>query len=260
MLKNNIIIVTGGAGSGIGHGLSIALAEHHATVLIIEKDVLLMNKLVKKLRSKGRKAEGYECDIANGAQVNSTVKAILKKHKRVDGLVNSAGVGLIRPPAKCTDEEYNRIMSIDLYGTFALCRAVIPSMIRQKRGSIVNISSIHGARTCANYGVYAAAKSGVEGLTRGLAAHYGANGIRVNAIQPGLVDGAQTRRIVAQFTKNVPKFMHDFTHNRQCLDHLIQPREIGEAAAFLLSDRSQSITGATIPVDAGLLTLITSKN
>lgn len=259
MLKNKIVIVTGGAGSGIGHGLSIVLAEYGARVLIVEKDIPLMNRLVKKLRSKGRKVEGYECDVSNGSQVNATVKAILRKHGRIDGLVNSAGIGLIRPIVECSDEDYNRVMGIDLYGTFAFCRAVVPAMIKRRRGSIVNISSIHGARTCSNYGVYAAAKGGVEGLTRGLATQYGEHGIRANAVRPGLVDGRQTRYLISKFSKNVPKFIADFTRNRQCLDHLIQAREIGEAVAFFLSDRSSSITGAALPVDGGILALISSK-
>lgn len=259
MLKNKIILVTGGAGTGIGHGLSIVLAEYNATVLIVEKDVPLMNKLVKKLRSKGRNVEGYECDIADGAQVTATARAILKRYGRLDGLVNSAGVGLIRPVVECTDEDFNRIMSIDLYGTFAFCRAVIPSMMKRKRGSIVNISSILAVRTMENYGLYSGAKGGVDGLTRGLAVQYGSHGIRVNSVQPGLVDGTQTRRLVAAFAKDVQGWMDNFTRKCQSLDHLIQAREIGELVAFLLSDRSACVTGASIPADAGILALLTSK-
>lgn len=260
MLKNNITIVTGGAGSGIGHGLSTVLAEYHATVLVVEKDLPLMNKLVKKLKSKGHKAEGYQCDIARGQELNSTVQTILDKHGRIDSLVNSAGVGLVRPVHQCTDEDFERIISIDLYGTFAFCRAVIPSMAKRKKGNIVNISSVHSVRTTENYGLYAGAKAGVDGLTRGLAVQYGPNGIRVNSVQPGFVDGPQSRHLIGQFAKDVRGWIESFTSQRQCLNHLIQAREIGEVVAFLLSDRSACITGASIPADAGILALLTSKN
>jgi len=259
-LSNKVVVVTGGAGSGIGHGLSITLAEHGATVLIVEKDIPLMNKLVRKLKSKRRKVEGYECDVASGAQGNATVKAILGKYGHIDGLVNSAGIGMIRVTHECTDEDYARLMSIDLYGTFAFCRAVIPSMIRRKSGSIVNISSIHAVRTTANYGIYAGAKAGVDGFTRGLAAQYGGSGIRANSVQPGLVDGLQSRRLIAQFASDVQGWIDRFTRNQQCLDRLIQARDVGETVAFLLSDRAACIMGASIPVDAGILALLTSKD
>ena len=260
LLSNKVVVVTGGAGSGIGHGLSITLADHGATVLIVEKDIPLMNKLVRKLKSKGRKVEGHECDVSSGAQVNATVKTLLDKHKRIDGLVNNAGIGLIRVAHECSDEDYARLMSIDLYGTFAFCRAVIPSMIRRKSGSIVNISSIHAVRTTENYAVYAGAKAGVDGFTRGLAAQYGGSGIRVNSVQPGLVDGPQSRRLIAQFATDVQGWIDGFTRTRQCLDRLIQSRDVGETVAFLLSDRAACITGASIPVDAGILALLTSKD
>ena len=259
-LKNKVILVTGGAGSGIGHGLSVTLADYGATVLIVEKDVEGMKKLVAELKGKGQKVDGFECDVSNGKQIEATVQAALSRYGQIDGLVNSAGVGLIKPVHEVTDADYQRLVSIDFYGVFAFCRAVLPSMIQRKSGSIVNISSVNAARTTLNYGLYAGVKAGVDGLTRGLATQYGGHGIRINSIQPGLVDGPQTRDLVAQFAPNVQAWMDDFTSNRQCLNRIIQPRDVGETVAFLLSDRAASITGASIPVDAGLLALITGKN
>jgi NAD(P)-dependent dehydrogenase (short-subunit alcohol dehydrogenase family) len=251
-LENKIAVVTGGGGSGIGHGISQVLASEGAHVVIVEIDLSSADGVRNQIETAGGKATVVRGDISRSDEVRSAIEEVIHRFQRLDVLVNNAGVGLLRPVAEATEEEFDRLASIDLRGMWLCCKYSIPHMQRQKSGAIVNIASIHSRATMPLFGVYAAMKAGVVGLTRGIAVQYGPDGIRANAVSPGLVDGKQTRDIVAQLTTDVEGWLYDFARRHQALTHLIQPEDIGRMVAFLASHEARSVTGAEIPVDAGL--------
>ena len=259
MLDNRVVVITGGAGGGIGQGVVRTIARHGAAVAIVDKDIDSASRFADDLRADAHTIEVYTCDVADARQVQRAVDGVMQRFGRIDGLVNSAGVGLIKPLHECTDDDYQRLLSIDLYGCFAMCRQVLPIMVRQGGGSIVNITSIHAERALGSYSLYSAAKAGLAGMTRGIAVEYGEHGIRANAIAPGLVDGPQTRSLLAQYTDDVDAWIHEFATMRQAAPRIIASQDVGEMVAFLLSERAAAITGTSVPVDCGLLAMISSR-
>lgn len=251
-LNDKVAVVTGGGGLGIGHGISLELARQGARVVIVELDLAAAEDICRRIQSEGGEASALRCDVSRAEEIEGMVAEVIRDHERLDVLVNNAGIGLIRPPADATEEEFDRLMGVDLRGVWLCSKYAIPHMQRQKSGSIINIASVHSRMTMRNYGVYAAMKAGVSGLTRGLAAHYGADGIRANTVSPGLVDSPQNHEIIAKFAPDVHQWMEDFVRQGQVLPWLIQPEDIGRTVAFLASDDARSITGAEIPVDAGV--------
>jgi NAD(P)-dependent dehydrogenase (short-subunit alcohol dehydrogenase family) len=259
-LRGKIALVTGGGGSGIGHGISHALARAGAHVVIVEIDLNSAQATRQAIEAAGGSASVMKGDISEARQVESVIKEVVLKHQRLDVLVNSAGVGMVKPPAEVTEQEFDRIMAIDLRGLWLCCKYAIPQMQAQKNGSIVNVASVHSRATIPGFGIYAGLKAGVVGLTRGLAVQHGPDGIRANAVCPGLVDGEQTRRIIARLNPDVDGWFDDYVKRYQALPQLIQPQDIGETVAFLASEEARMITGAEIPVDAGTWAMLTGRD
>ncbi len=259
-LEGKVAIVTGGAGLGIGHGISTVLAAEGAYVVIVEIDLETAKDVQERIRSKGGAVSVVRADISKAAEVRSAIDQVVAQLQRIDILVNNAGVGLLRTVAEASEEEFDRVASIDLRGLWLCCKYALPYMQRQKAGAIVNIASVHSETTMPQFGIYAAMKAGVVGLTRGIAVDYGPDGIRANAVCPGLVDGRQTREIVAQLSRDVEGWMKDFVRRYQALPRVIQPEDIGHVVAFLASDEARTITGAEIPVDAGMWVQAVSRD
>lgn len=259
LLDGKVAIVTGGGGSGIGHGISLVLARQGAHVVILEIDLDAAEGVRRQIEAGGGSATVIHADISRSGDVRQAVDSVIEERHRLDILVNSAGIGLIRPVAEATEEEFDRLAAIDLRGMWLCCKYAIPQMQRQKQGSIINIASVHSQATQAQYGIYAAMKAGVSGLSRGIAVQYGPDGIRANTVAPGLVDGKQTRDLVALLADDVQGYLDDFVRREQAVPQLIQAEDIGNLVAFLASDDAKMITGAEIPVDAGMWILLTSR-
>jgi NAD(P)-dependent dehydrogenase (short-subunit alcohol dehydrogenase family) len=259
-LTGKVAIVTGGGGDGIGQGISRVLAREGAHVSIMEIDIAAAEAVQERIVAAGGEASVVRCDVSSSEEVRSAFEQVVREHGRIDTLVTNAGIGLIRPVAEASEEEFDRLASIDLRGLWLCCKYAIPHMQRQRRGAIINIASVHARATMPLYGIYAGMKAGVVGLTRGIAVQYGPDGIRANALCPGLVDGKQTREVVAQFAPNVENWLEDFAYRHQALPHLIQPEDIGHVVAFLASEEAGAITGAEIPADAGLWAQLVSRD
>jgi NAD(P)-dependent dehydrogenase (short-subunit alcohol dehydrogenase family) len=259
-LAGKIAIVTGGAGPGIGHGISKVLAQEGAFVAILEIDLESAEIVRSRIEKAGGQAAVIRCDVSRPTEVRSAIERVVQAHGRIDVLVNSAGIGMIRPVAEASEEDFDRVAGIDLRGMWLCCKFTIPHFQKQKSGSIINIASVHSRCTLPLFGLYAAMKAGVLGLTRGIAVQYGPDNIRANAICPGLVDGIQTREIVAKLAPDVDGWLDDYVSRRQAIPQLIQPEDIGYLAAFLASDESRYITGADIPIDAGTWAQLTSRD
>ncbi len=258
-LDGKVAVVTGGGGSGIGHGISRVLARQGAHVVIFEIDVEAAEEVCRQIEGEGGSATVVLADISRSDNVRQAVEMVVEEKHSLDILVNNAGIGLIRPVAEANEDEFDRLAAIDLRGVWLCCKYAIPHMRRQKQGSIINIASVHSRATLPQFGIYAAMKAGVAGLTRGIAVQYGPDGIRANTVSPGLVDGKQTREIVARISDDVEAYLEDFVHSEQALPNLIQPEDIGNLVAFLASDEGRMITGAEIPVDAGMWVQLSSR-
>jgi NAD(P)-dependent dehydrogenase (short-subunit alcohol dehydrogenase family) len=259
-LDGKVAVVTGGAGPGIGHGISRVLARRGAYVAILEIDLESAEIVRRGIERAGGCASVLECDISQAAQVQPVVNRIVQERGRLDVLVNSAGIGLIQPVADATEQEFDRLMAIDLRGMWLCCKFAIPQMQKQQCGSIINIASVHSRATMSQFGIYAAMKAGVVGLTRGIAVQYGPDNIRANAVCPGLVDAIQTRQIVAKLANDVDGWLNQYVRRHQAIPQLIRPEDVGNLVAFLASDDAQAITGAEIPIDAGTWAQLVSRD
>jgi NAD(P)-dependent dehydrogenase (short-subunit alcohol dehydrogenase family) len=253
-------MVTGGGGSGIGHAISEVLARKGAWVVVLDIDVESAEVVRRSIEGIGGKTTVIKCDITQSKEVRSAVEEVIEEHQHLDILVNNAGVGLVKPVAEASEEDFDRLAAVDLRGLWLCCKYAIPFMQAQKGGSILNIASIHSRATLPLFGLYAAMKAGVVGLTRGIAVQYGPDGIRANAVCPGLVDGNQTRDIVARISDDVEGWLRDFVRRHQALPRLVEPEDIGEMVAFLVSDEARMVTGVAIPVDGGTWAMLASRD
>jgi NAD(P)-dependent dehydrogenase (short-subunit alcohol dehydrogenase family) len=257
-LDGLVVVVTGGAGDGIGRGISAEVVKAGARLVILDIDTARSREIVATLGAD--RACSIETDVSIESAVAAAFEQIGREYQQVDVLINSAGIGLIRAPHETTAQEFNRLVAVDLQGTWLTCKYAIPLMLRQGKGSIVNIGSVHGTATLADYSLYAAVKAGVAGFTRGLALQYGRNGIRANSVAPGLVDGSQTRAVLRDLGHDPEPWMTSFLGRHQALQTPIVPEDIGRAVVFLASDDARAITGVDLAVDAGALAQLSSRD
>lgn len=248
LLAGHVVLVTGATGPRVASG--ICAAVHAAGARLVVNG--LTEGEVERTVSQYPGSVGVVGDVARAADVDRMVDTVVERCGALTGLVNNAGIGLRRPFFEATEDEFDRVVDVDFRGVWLTSRAFARLAIdRRQSGSIVNISSVHARSTIGRYSIYAGAKAGVEGLTRGFAADLGPYDIRCNAVAPGYVpppSGAGTDVPQGEPTS----WADSHTRNEQFLQRLVDPVDCGWAAAFLLSDLSRSITGQVVPVDAGL--------
>ncbi len=252
---HKLAVVTGGAGGGIGCGISTVLAREGWQVLIVDIDEAAATGLVDRLEREGLQVKAMVADLTDDATPDAIVEASLNWGGRIDGLVHNAGISVRKPATDVTDAEYDRVTALNLRAIFRISRAAAEPLGR-RGGAIVSISSVHALATIGGYSVYAATKAAIQGLTRGLAVDLGDRDIRVNCVLPGLVDSPQSRRILAEITDDAEAWMHDFVNRRQALRHVVAAEEVGDLVAFLLGDRARSLTGQSFVIDGGLTALL----
>ena len=248
-LKGKTAIVTG-SGRGIGEGIAMVLAREGANVVINDRDLNNARNVVKNIEAAGGKAMPFEADVTNKAALNAMVTATVKQYGSLDIMVNNAGIEA--PPGLLKDlpeEQWDRVLGVNLKGVFLCCQAVIPQMMKQNKGRIVNIGSIASIRmTFFGSADYTASKHGVAGLTQHLAWELADSNITVNSVCPG---GVLTPLMEANTS---PELREAMTKRLVPLGRYSTIEEIGEAVSFLASDRASMITGQMLAVDGGLLT------
>lgn len=256
LLTDQVAFVTGGGG-GIGRAIALAYASVGADIAVADIVPERCDEVVRRVREMGRKALAVPTDVMSTEQVRSAVERTEQEFGRLDILVNNAGGVSPRPFLDQSERSWRRVIDLNLVSVLAASSAAAPIMIRGGRGgSIINVSSIEGARAAPNYAVYAACKAGLYNLTRTLALEFAEHGIRVNAIAP---DYTETPGVRGNFTGPVDPSVWrqptpsqaDANERRIPLGRVGVDAECGSVAVFLSSKMSSYVTGATIPVDGG---------
>jgi NAD(P)-dependent dehydrogenase (short-subunit alcohol dehydrogenase family) len=255
-LSGKTIIVTGAAGS-IGHATALVLANQGANLMLVDINGDQLALRAREVAATGVRVISNCADVSSAADVQDYVEATHKAFGRIDGLFNNAGIeGPIVPTEEYSEAEFDHVMQVNVKGIFLGMRQVLPHMIAQGAGSIVNTASIGSERGLAGACVYNASKHAVVGLTRTAAAESGAKGVRVNCVMPGVIDTPLLESVLK------PLFNGDVALGKRTLgkiaplERIGQPAEVGEVVAFLLSDAASFVTGAAWSIDGGALCTI----
>ena len=242
-LEGKVALITGGA-NGIGKVTAKLFLIEGAKVIISDINEEQGNQTVDELQQYGE-ISFIQADVSNSQQVNSMVQSIIKKHKKIDILINNAGITIDGMLTKMDESSWEKVLSVNLSGVFICTKAVIPFMLEQESGVILNASSIVGIHGNIGQTNYAATKAGVIGLTKSWAKEFGAKGIRVNAVAPGFIATDMTATIP-------PKLLEAMAHKTP-LRKLGQPEDIAAAYLYLASDDASFVTGTILNVDGGLV-------
>tara|TARA_B110001454_G_scaffold214920_1_gene235481 strand:- start:2490 stop:3269 length:780 start_codon:yes stop_codon:yes gene_type:complete len=251
-LKDRVAIVTGG-GKGIGEEICLGLSREGAKIVIAEIDIENSEEVIKKIQNNGSEAIVIKTDVSDENSINNMVEEAIKHFGKIDILINNAGIRHIKKLLDHTKKDWDEMIAVNLTGPYLSCKAVIPHMIKQGKGKIVNFGSIASFMGRPDRVGYVAAKSGVLGLTRALAVDLTGKNINVNTICPGLIS--------TPFNK---KYAEDPTHGEAWGKETIVgrwglPTDIVGAAIFLSSDESDFINGTEIKIDGGWLAAKTRK-
>lgn len=244
LLGGRVALVTGGA-RGIGRALGQALAVSGSRVALADLDGAAALAAAASLPTPGGGHLGLALDVTRPSEVRGGVEAVEGELGPIEILVNNAGVFLARPAEDLAEEEWDRVLDVNLKGMFLVAQAVGKKMVGRGRGVIVNLSSIYGARAVKGHLAYAVSKAGVAHLTRCLALEWGDRGVRVNALAPGVID---TPMLQAQLAAGAPIGP---VVNRIPLGRIGAPEDLAGITVFLASDAARYVTGEVIGIDGG---------
>jgi NAD(P)-dependent dehydrogenase (short-subunit alcohol dehydrogenase family) len=245
-LDGKSVLVTGAA-RGIGAGVAEAVVDEGGAVALFDIDPAGADTAAR-LADRGS-ARFFHCDVRSLEEVERAVADAERALGGLDGLVNNAGVNAYFDAVAMSEDDWDSVFAVDLKAAWMLAKAALPGLI-ERRGAVVNISSIQARLTLRGFFPYAAAKAGLEGLTRSLALDYASAGVRVNAVAPAYTN----TRLVQEWLdlQGDPAAALESMLANIPLGRMAEPREIGDAVVFLLSDRAAAITGETLAVDCGV--------
>lgn len=246
LLEGKTALITG-ASRGIGRAIALRFAEHGANVVFTDlRYDEHAESLEKEMRELGVKAKGYASDASSLESSTNTVNAIIEEFGRIDVLVNNAGITRDKLMLRMTEEDWDLVIGVNLKSAFNLTKAVQKYMIKQRGGSIINMSSVVGVSGNAGQANYAASKAGLIGFTKSVAQELGSRNIRCNAVAPGFIDTEMTKKLSAEvretWTQTIP------------LRRAGQAGDVADVALFLASELSSYVTGQVIQVCGGMNT------
>jgi hypothetical protein len=251
VLKDRVAIVTGSS-RGIGEGIAKAMAKEGAIVALFSRDIDRTREHENEIKAQGGRAIAYKVDVTDFRQVSTAVQDLVKQFRKVDILVNNAAVAPTGPFLELSDETRDDVLNVNFNGVWNCCKAVLPGMIKNKYGKIINISSVTGPFvTAKGMTIYAASKGAVSAFTKTLSLEVAEFGINCNAICPGSIDTPMIRALAKprgwasddEYIKHLGKEIP--------MGRLGLPQELGDLAVFLASERSKYITGTETVIDGG---------
>ena len=249
--KGRIAVITGG-GNGIGRAAALDFAGHGAKVVVVDRDAAAGNATVASIRQHGGEARFVAADVTRSADVEGYVKATLDAHGRIDCFFNTAGIeGKVAPTAEYDEALFDQIMSVNVKGVFLGLRHVLPVMVRQGGGAVVNTASVAGLVGTPGMPAYVASKHAVIGLTKTASGEVARDGVRVNAVCPGPVDTRMIHSLESMLDPNDPAAVGRRYQNAIPTGRYTTPEEIASTVLFLCSDLAKNITGAQWVVDGG---------
>ncbi|VVB84384.1 L-rhamnose 1-dehydrogenase (NADP(+)) [uncultured archaeon] len=243
-LENKVAIITG-AGSGIGKETALLFALEGARVVVADINEKGGSETVEEVRKNGGEGFFVKLDASSREQSKQMAGEVLERYGKIDVLINNAGIVQDALIFKMTEEQWDRVINVNLKGAFNCIQAVVETMVSQGSGVIINASSVVGLFGNVGQANYAAAKAGLIGMTKALAKELGKKGVRVNAVAPGF--------ITTPMTSNVPEKILEMMKEKTPLRRLGEPRDVAHAYLYLASDDAQFVTGTVLSVDGGLV-------
>jgi NAD(P)-dependent dehydrogenase (short-subunit alcohol dehydrogenase family) len=254
-LQGQVAIVTG-AGRGIGRATALELARLGADVVVAELDKAGAERTAAEVKSLGRRALALPTDVTRRADLQTMADRTLAELGRIDVLVNNAGIYRAAAPLDVTEEHWDAVMSINARAVFFACQAVLPAMVKQKRGAIVSLASMAGKIGNRNNLPYNASKAAVISITKSLALAHAKDGIRVNCVCPGFVETDMWALVAREQGALMGMTPEEFTRQRAAqvpLGRMERPEDVAGVIAFLAGSRAGYMTGQALSVDGGLV-------
>lgn len=249
-LDGKVTVITG-ASDGIGYQLSKAFLAEGAKVIMLARGEVKLRAASETLNADGGEMMALPCDVGSTPEMEAAFAKVLETYRRIDVLINNAAVAIPGDITDSSDDDWNKLLNINLLGVFRGIKLALPAMLAQGKGSIISMASVQGDRSWDHWTTYAAAKGALKAATRQLAGQYGKRGVRFNCVSPGAIDTPMNQ----QRREAEGDGLYEMYKRAHALGRMGNADEVNGACIFLASDESSFVTGHDLVVDGGMLVL-----